>query len=296
MKKTKPISDLSCEYLQTEFSERAAGTVANHTYYLEQFLKFIGKRKIDPFSYQDWTRYAFKRWAPQTARGLALAASNRFLNWMERCGHIDRSPHRVTKAPIVKTPPPREPFTEEEVNRLKALASNPSMLWAIVCGWETGMAIGDVSLLCWADVDFTENIVGIYRQKTHERCLIPFRPGGECEAMLQQKFTCQSVCWPNRPEENIIYVDTELAILYRRGQGYIQNAFSEIREKAGIDSSKSFHNLRASFCSRLANAGIQTALACQMTGHKNPGIFAHYVTPDVVRLHEQSNLAWEKQA
>lgn len=298
IKPSKTLEELSKDYFKTEFSERAPNTVRNHTFYLNEFVQFICKRKIDPYSYQDWTKYAFRKWSPQTAKCLALAASSRFLNWMVMMGHMDQSPHKVTKAPLVKQAPPREPFTSEEVEKLKSVAKseNQSLYWAIVCGWETGMAIGDVCMLTWAEVDFAEHIIVIYRLKTKERCIIPFREGGECEAILQEKFTKQSIEYPNRPQDGILYVDSNLAYLYKRGSGSVSLLFSAIRKKAGVDLFKSFHNLRASYCSRLANAGIQTTLACQMTGHKNPEIFKHYVTPDIVRIHEQSKIAWEKQA
>lgn len=158
------------------------------------------------------------------------------------------------------------------------------------------MAVGDVSLLTWAEVDFSEHIIAIYRLKTRERCIMPFRADGECEEVLEKKFTQQSTEYPNKPEQGISYVDTELAFLYKRGTGSVSQKFQKIVKLAGVNPFKTFHNLRASYCSRLANAGIQTALACQMTGHKNPEIFKRYVTPDIVRLHEQSKIAWEKQA
>src|SRR3990167_5319744 len=119
---SKSLPELADEYLKTEFNGRAFNTVRNNTFYLRVFINFIGTRKIDPFTYQDWTRHAFRQWSPTTASGLALAASSRFLNWMERCGHIERSPHKVTKAPIVKTSEPREPFTSEEFEKLTAVA------------------------------------------------------------------------------------------------------------------------------------------------------------------------------
>ncbi len=294
---SKSLLELSQEYLQTEFSERAIATVTNHIRYVGEFVSFIGARKIDPFSYQSWIKYAFNKWAPQTANACALGASSRFLNWMERAGHIERSPHKVTKAPLVKTPPPRVPFTPEEFEKLKwAASSDPCMIWAIVCAWETGMAIGDVCLLTWKNVDFDQCTININRLKTHEPCVIPFRREGQCVELLEKKFSEKSTDYPNKPEEGIIYVDSELALLYKRGTTCVQVRFNKSRDKAGISKAKTFHNLRASFCSRLANAGIQTTLACQMSGHKNPAIFAHYVTPDVIRLHEQAAIAWEKQA
>lgn len=298
MKKLPSLVELAYEYLLTEFSERADKTVENHSFYLNAFIEFVGNRKINPANYQDWTKHCFAHWSPQTAKCLALAASSRFLNWMERSGHIERSPHHVTKAPLVKAPPVREPFTGDEFEKLKQAAStDPVMLWAIVCGWETGMAIGDVSLLCWINVDFFHNAILTNRLKTNERCIIPFREHGEMSAMLEDKFTHQDPdAWPNNPTDGIVYVDPELAALYKRGAGAVQTRFANIRNRAGITPAKSFHNLRASFCSRLANAGIQLSLACQMSGHKNPAIFSRYVTANIENLHEQSAIAWAKQA
>jgi len=281
------------QYFESEFEGRAAKTLENHRFYLEEFIIFIGNRKLDPYTYQDWVKYSFQRWSPQTARMLALAASNRFLIWLERTGHILQNPHRVTRAPIVKQSDPRSPVTQDEFNALMNAASNDHELrWAILCGWETGMAIGDVSLLQWSSITLEQSTIIIRRKKTQERCVIPLRPNGMCIEALELKLMQKRDHWPNKPKEGVFYVDTDLALLYLRGSGAIQTRFAVIRKKAGISPEKSFHNLRAAYCSRIANTGMNLALCCKMTGHKNPSIFEHYVSPELEKLKDVVNQAW----
>lgn len=284
-------------YFASEFQERATKTVENHRYYLGLFVQFVGRRPLGAEVYGAWQKHCFATWAPLTAKNLALASTKRFLNWLERLDLIGKAPHRMVKAPLVRSGAVRAPFTRSECDRLTRAAvelEDTPMHWAIVCGWATGMAIGDVALLKWANVDFSENVIFMHRQKTHEFCTIPLS-AGECLTMLHEKFQQRSTAWPNKPEEGVFYVDTDLAAAYLAGGAVLQRRFARIRARAGVGSDKSFHNLRAAFCSALANGGMSTAMACQATGHKDPAIFKHYVTPDVARLRDQIERARQIQ-
>ena len=287
------LRNLQTQYLESEFYGRADKTISNNAFYLNEFITFMGRRKINPYTYSEWIKHAFERWSPTTAKVLAMSASNRFLTWLERIGKIERNPHSVTRLPLVKQSDPRPPITQEEFNALIVAAEcDPPLQWAIQCGWETGMAIGDVSLLRWSNVMLDRNVIMIRRKKTQEQCVIPLPVSGQCISILESKMQRKEVRYPNSTATGIFYVDTDLAILYRRSDGSIQTRFAAIRDKSGVSPTKSFHNLRAAYCSRIANTGMNLALCCKMTGHKNPTIFEHYVSPELEKLRNVSEQAW----
>lgn len=284
---------LQAKYLESEFYGRADKTISNNAFYLDEFITFMGRRKINPYTYSEWIKHAFERWSPTTAKVLAMSASNRFLTWLERIGKIERNPHSVTRLPLVKQSDPRPPITQEEFDQLIiAAADDPPLQWAIQCGWETGMAIGDVSLLKWSSVTLDRNVIIIRRKKTQEQCVIPLPISGMCISILETKSQSKSADYPNNAATGVFYVDTDLAHVYLRSNGSVQERFAAIRTKAGVHPEKSFHNLRAAYCSRIANTGLNLALCCKMTGHKNPTIFEHYVSPELEKLRNISDQAW----
>src|SRR5690349_15557308 len=103
----------SDRYFTDDFAGRQETTVRAHRLWLDKFFDHVGKR-VDARSYADWVRHSFVTWSDRTARNFAIAASARFLNWCERQGLIDKSPHRLVRLPEPQQHDPREPFTEAE--------------------------------------------------------------------------------------------------------------------------------------------------------------------------------------
>lgn len=280
------------QYFESDFIGRQETTIRAHRRWLGLFLEHVGK-KIDAQSYSSWVRHAFATWGDRTARNFAIAAAARFLAWGERQRLIEKSPHRLVRLPEPQQHDPREPFTEAEYLKLMAVAdlSDPDLGWAIRLGWECGTAMADACLLQWSAIDFADRVIKLRRRKTGEPCLIPLAPDGKVLAGLWNLSTLpRSDYWPNRPPE-VIYVMPQLAANYivalKSGGATLQTRFRKVRDLAGVDPKKSFHNLRASFCSALANGGMNLAAACRLSGHRDPRIFQQYVTGDVEQLREQ---------
>lgn len=279
-------------YFDDDFAGRQETTIRAHRLWLEKFLAHVGRR-IDARSYADWVRYSFATWGDRTARNFAIASSARFLGWCERQRLIEKSPHRLVRLPEPQSHEPREPFTEAEYSRLLAAAEreDQDIAWAIKLGWECGTAIADACLLQWSAVDLTGAVLKLRRRKTDEPCLIPLSNHGRVMQGLWELSTLPRTSeWPNKPP-GTIYVLPRLAADYlvalKSGSAGLQKRFAAVRTKALPDCEKSFHSLRASFCSALANGGMNLAAACRLSGHKDPRIFQQYVTADVEQLREQ---------
>lgn len=279
-------------YFSTDFLGRQETTVRAHRLWLGRFLDHAGCR-IDQRSYADWVAHAFSTWGDRTARNFAIAASARFLNWCERQRLIDQSPHKLVRLPKPEQHDPREPFTEVEYSSLLAVAdqTDPDLGWAIRLGWECGTAIADACLLQWSVVDLPAAVLKLRRRKTGEPCLIPLAPDGKVLSGLWDLSALpRSAEWPNKPPA-VIYVLPRLAADYlvalKSGTAGLQKRFAKVRDKALPGCKKSFHSLRASFCSALANGGMCLAAACRLSGHRDPRIFQQYVTADVDQLRYQ---------
>lgn len=279
-------------YFADDFAGRQPTTIRAHRLWLDKFFAHVGKR-VDARSYADWVRHSFVTWGDRTARNFAIASAARFLSWCERQCLIDKSPHRLVRLPEPQQHDPREPFTEAEHDLLVAVAEedDPDIAWAIRLGWECGTAIADACLLQWSAVDLSGAVLKLRRRKTGEPCLIPLaQHGAVMEGLWQLSALPRTAEWPNKPPETI-YVLPQLAADYlvalKSGSAGLQKRFAAVRSKALPDCKKSFHSLRASFCSALANGGMNLAAACRLSGHKDPRIFQQYVTADVDQLREQ---------
>ena len=279
-------------YFSSDFLGRQPTTIRAHRLWLGKFFDHVG-RKIDARSYADWVRYSFVTWGDRTARNFAIASSARFLNWCERNGLIEKSPHKLVRLPEPQQHDPREPFTEAEYDLLVATADeeDPDLAWAIRLGWECGTAIADACLLQWSAVDLSGAFLKLRRRKTGEPCMIPLaKDGAVLEGLWSLSGLTRTVEWPNSPPETF-YVLPQLAADYlvalKTGSAGLQKRFASVRSKCLPSCEKSFHSLRASFCSALANGGMNLAAACRLSGHKDPRIFQQYVTGDVEQLREQ---------
>lgn len=279
-------------YFEDDFAGRAESTLRAHKLWLGKFLGHVGTR-LDTRTYADWVKHSFATWGDRTARNFAIAVPARFLAWCERQGIIEKSPHRTVRLPEPEQHDPREPFTEAEYDLLVTTAdeTDPDLAWAIRLGWECGTSICDACLLQWSCVDLSGAVLKIRRRKTGEPCLIPLAPSGEViSALWELSMMPRPAEWPNKPPETI-YVHPRLAgdylVALKTGSAGLQKRFSAVRALALPDCKKSFHNLRASFCSALANGGMNLAAACRLSGHKDPRIFQQYVTGDVELLREQ---------
>jgi integrase len=278
-------------YFATDFHGRSPATLRSHRRYLDRFVSFAPGDPANPERYSEWVRFAFGQWGDRTARNVALAASARFLAWCERVGKIDKSPHRMVRMPEPEQHDAREPWEPTEVRRLLEAAAGTPMAWAIDLAWETGMAMADCCLLQWTAVDLNKAMLRVRRRKTKELCTIPLALDGTVLAELVARRIGPSIAdWPNRLPE-VEFVDLELARLYlvqaAAGGSGLQTQFARLRDRAGLPKSKSFHNLRAAFCSRLANSGMNLAAACKVTGHRDPKMFERYVSADVGQLRDQ---------
>jgi integrase len=279
-------------YFSSDFLGRQETTIRAHRLWLNKFFDHVGKR-IDARSYADWVRHSFVTWGDRTARNFAIASASRFLTWCERQGLIEKSPHRLVRLPEPQQHDPREPFSEGEYTQLLTVADSddPDLAWAIRLGWECGTAIADACLLQWSAVDLSEAVLKLRRRKTGEPCLIPLaKDGAVMGGLWDLSALPRTAEWPNKPPE-IIYVLPRLAADYlvalKSGSVGLQKRFAAVRTKALPDCQKSFHSLRASFCSALANGGMNLAAACRLSGHKDPRIFQQYVTADIDQLRDQ---------
>jgi integrase len=122
----------------------------------------------------------------------------------------------------------------------------------------------------WDGVDLARETLTYTQSKTGEKVTVPLH--GELLAHLNK------LAGTDKPE---VFVTPALAAQRISGRRGLSESFKKIMRKAGVDSGKlkkvegrcqlstrTFHALRHSFTSAMANAGVSQEMRMKLTGHK----------------------------
>lgn len=192
-----------------------------------------------------------------------------------RYGYLDLNPVPAVRLPR-DTSSEREVFTPEEVHKLVAAA--PSLDWQtlILLGYYLGARQGDCVRMTWDNVNAERGVIVYEQQKTGKKVVVPIhfellRHLDHLSASHARGSLCPS-----------------LAGKTSGGNHGLSGGFNRIVIRAGLDpmivqgkgtnrfARRSFHSLRHSFNSLLANAGIAEEVRMRLTGHSSRDIHAKY--------------------
>jgi integrase len=266
-------------------NERGAITQSTFNKYraaISQFLASLGTRaqtvKLVEITDQDIIRFRDQLLAggrtPGTVNFLIQGILKRPFRVACDSGVIERNPIALVR-PIKGTKATKGTFTVAQISQLLSTLDGD---WKglILAGWYTGGRLGDLSRLCWASVDLEAQTITFAQGKTGGVVKIPLHP--ELEAWLLAQPRAQ------RGAAEVAFVFPTLCDKPLAGDSGLSAAFTRMVRKAGIDggliregkgrygrsvSSLSFHSLRASFNSNLANSGISQEQRMLLTGHRS---------------------------
>ena len=169
-----------------------------------------------------------------------------------------------------------EPFTALEVSRLLENAQG-DWYGAILLAATSGLRLGDVMYLRWESVDLENRLLRVATKKTGKRVVLPMH--GDLEIWLSQR--------PRGIGKAPVF--PSLACQPLNGGSGLSAQFRAIVAKAGIvgrvvtrqgkgraSNSKTFHALRHTFISGLANAGVPPEIRQKLAGHADLKVHANY--------------------
>jgi len=277
---------------------KADGTAARYAQAARGFLDFLGPKAdkhLETLRTADIARF-FKQ---ERDRGkslttvilslkvvkTALKAATRLAGLKENPADGFEMPHNE-KGDAVE----REVFSPEEVNRLIAAADSRDWKNVIRLSYFTGMRLGDCVNLIWRDVDLANRVIEFIPRKTAGRARAGSKPKqltvplhAELEAALSKLDGADG-----SPKA---FLFPSLAGKTSAGRSGLSMAFSRIMEQAGVDAgvrrekqgeagrtvrARTFHALRHSFVSALANAGVSIEHRKLMAGHAKDDMTERY--------------------
>lgn len=249
-------------------SRRATGFSHQTCIRHEQRLSTFNFPTLTPQSFERYVEWLVKRDIGNTQRNNYLNSLKAFGNWCVQHGYIPKNP--VRKMGWHDETPNRPVMNEADVVKLKAFfADHPKgAIWthALTIGWHTGLRLGDVCLLRWANVDTTKRVISLIAHKTkrhNKRVEMPY--GNEVTTTL-------SVMAGQDAE----FVCRELADDYQRDVDMPARDFKRYSWSAGVRPAKSFNCTRHSLVTRLIEKGASCEMVGSVTG-QSPKIVRSYI-------------------
>jgi integrase len=284
-------------WLQNKTPGLAANSVKRYKMVARDFLAAMGKRadnslehvqQSDVIAFRDAESRASK--SAQTVN-LNVKILRSAFDVARKRGLIVRNPAEGVER-IDGEAVQREPFTADEVRRLLAAAPDEEWRGLILLGLYTGGRIGDLSHLCWRNVDLEKGTLCFKPEKTRKSkksVAIDLHP-----ALHSYLLSLPSA-------------DSESAPLFPRmaakkvsGEHGLSKTFSRIMATAKVDTMsvetgfraktgstakkgkarklarRSFHSFRHTMISMMANAGIPEEVRRKVTAHASGDVHARY--------------------
>jgi integrase len=188
----------------------------------------------------------------------------------------------ILKNPVAAVRLPKEVCTEREVFKdeevQKILNAAPSLEWQtlILLGYFIGARLCDCVKMKWENVNAEDGTIVYEQQKTGKKVTVPMHYHVVERLDYLSTFGTTGFLCP------------KLASKGPGGKHGLSEGFKRIVVKAGVDlmtvkgkgkrnfSRRTFHSLRHSFNSALANAGVSEEVRKKLTGHAPKGMNSHY--------------------
>jgi integrase len=265
---------------------KSPATAARYKGTVNKFLECLGPKAeatladITPQDVQKFVSSRLKGGRNATTVMVDLKTLNAPFALAMRQGLILTNPVPAADAPKAEKES-REPFTWEQVAKL---IKNSEGEWktAIMLGALTGQRLGDCISITWDCVDFDKHLLQFRPQKTrHQKrdLVLPLHPDLEKHLMDLPERKGQPLC-PGLSKAKI----GGRSGLSRQFQGIMKKAKIEGRSvEAGgaagrVFNKLSFHSLRHTYVSQLANAGIAPDVRQLLSGHadeKSHSVYTH---------------------
>ena len=283
------VKDYLREWLDGKEASKSAGTAARYGKVVADFLAHMGERAHKPLSSvtpRQVEAFITKRikagCSPSTVNVDGKILRTAF-NKARRQGLLSTNPAEAVELPA-RAPVERGTFAPGEVKMLVDAAEGE---WKtlILLGYYTAARLSDCCGMEWDSVELAKAVWTYKQGKTGKEIVLPIHPALEVHlSQLANVDTAQKHVMPH------------LASLGPGGRHGLSESFKGIVRKAGLDlqtvqgggvrmiSRRTFHALRHSFTSALANAGVAPELRMKLTGHTTEAVHRGYTHHELQTL------------
>jgi integrase len=261
-------------FVKQKQKSRADKTALRHEQVMNECVAFLGSRAklniaaITSKDIADWRDSRESRGlSPATLNGDITVLSAAF-NAALRQGHISVNPCLAIE-PVKDTAGVRKgTFT---LGQITALGKSATGDWRglILTAFYTGQRLGDCANLRWDQIDLASKIVRFQPGKTGGEIIMPLNPVlADYLGRLAKSKADETFVFPSLAQRNISPLSKYFKKIMQRA-GIEQRVIRERKAESGgrCVNALTFHSLRHTFNSILANAGIPEETRMALTGH-----------------------------
>jgi integrase len=282
--------DWLTHWIQAKSSTCEETTVLRYEKTVSCFLESLGKKSESPLcslTATDVQKFVTMRLksgcAPSTVQvdGKALRGA---LNRAKREGLILSNPAEAVELPK-RNSVTKAVFSAGEV---EAIMQHAKGEWRAVTmvGFYTGARLSECCRVAWEDIDMSMGLLSFPKTKQGRVHSVPLHPN--------LKSFLESLKIPDGGG----YLSPKLEGVKTTGQRGLSESFKRIMRAAGVDdgmvegsgkrrvSKRSFHSLRHTFNSILANAGVPQEVRMKLVGHTTASVNSGYTHHEIEMLGE----------
>jgi integrase/recombinase XerC len=275
--RTGPFADILKMYLETHCKPNLAErTVRATRTYLIGFLGWLhaqGVSDLEGVDFESISRYI----AHEDARGVKtrnyVNVASVFFDWLRHAGK------RKAANPVVprfhgrtnRTKEPR-PYTEQEMNSMWGfLEADGTILMkvAFAIGEECGLRVGEVGNIRLEDLDQSAQRIFVRLPTKTRATRRPFYHDKVNRYLIMWLLERDAYC----SHDHLLHNEHLRPIT---SSGYLQTLLREFFEKHGI-AKFSFHRLRHTWATRLANSGVDPAIIMELGGWRSWAGMQRYI-------------------
>lgn len=263
-------------------ASRSEKTAERYKGVVDEFLAHLGNRAdklltvLMPRDIQGYVAKRQKEGLSSTTVNLDAKILRTALNRARRQGVIQTNPAEAVDLPERRSVE-RGTFTPAEIKMLLDECKGTEWETLILFGYYTSARLGDSTKMLWDKMNLTDGTMEFFEGKNQKWIVLPMHP--ELQRHLLK------LAGIDKPQKHITPKMAELGPGGRHG---LSEGFKRIVVKAGLSlqtvegsgvrniSKRTFHALRHSFTSALANAGVAPELRMKLTGHKSAAVHKGY--------------------
>jgi integrase len=281
-------------FVKQKRKSRSDKTALRHEQMMNEFVEFLGPRArlniaaITPQDISDFRDHRHSRGLTPTTVNLDVTVLSAAFNAALKQGLIPVNPCAGVEPLKDKGQHRKQNFTLEQISALLKVAKGE---WKglILTAFYTGQRLGDCVSLRWRDIELVSNIKTIRFE--------PGKTGGEVVTVIHPALEKYILSLSSSDDENA-FLFPSLAEQAQRNVSPLSKEFRKLMESARIEQrvirdrnkegrtvyALSFHSLRHSFSSVLANAGVSEERRMALTGHRSRDMHQHYSHHELEQL------------
>lgn len=180
----------------------------------------------------------------------------------------------------------RKPFSPEQIRALLAVAEG-DMFGLVLLGAFTGQRLMDIATLSWKQVDLSGGIIRFHQRKGDKPLVMPIHPQVADFLLARAGDDPNASILPELAKKKGSG-SCGLSMMFSRLMDAARIAAPVVRERSGARGRTtrelSFHSLRHSFNSMLANGSVSQELRQRLTGHTTAAMNDVYTSIELSTL------------